>query len=839
MAPKSKRASDVADDEEPPSVNAADADADADAHAHADDADAPKRKASSKSASKTKTPPSLPSQGCTVPFIARYRKDATGGLDEVLVEAVIKSKEDWDAVEKRKAFIRAQIEAAGKMTDALDRQLRDCRDAVVLEDLYLPFKMKRTTKASKAREAGLEPFAEWIWERGHEGKPGKNVETLEDRAERVRKECKLTTTKDAIDGASAIIIERLSEMAHLRSSVRDRFRAEGVLSSTKGKGAKSPSKYETYFEYTSKVRYLSNPEQSHRYLAIKRGSAEDELYMKLTVPEHVETNLIRLFEGEAITNWKGRPQESELPATHVLLLKCAKTAYTTYVVPSARNDVLKALQDIADEAAIDVFAENVRKLLLAAPFGPKPVIGVDPGLRTGCKTAVLDALGNPLDHTVLFFSTAAQTERSIAFITAAIQKHNIAAIAVGNGTAGRETAAALGRGLAASRDPAVAGTPVIPVSESGASVYSASALARAELPALDLTVRSAVSIARRLQDPLAELVKYQHDVNPAALKRALAAAVARCVNSVGVNLNTASVALLTHVSGIGPKTAQAVVDHRDGNGVFASRAALMDVPRFSKKAFVQAAGFLRVPESDNLLDNTAVHPENYAVIERFAKKLKIGVAQLVGPAGKEFRQKLLESTSGEVGTYTAQDMIIELERPGRDTREPFELFAFRDDIHTIHDLRVGMECPGLVANVTHFGAFVDIGVHTDGLIPNARGPAGSAAGAARLSPGEKIVVKVVRVDLERGRIGLEKVAKSRKGEDRLRDAEHSGSGDREQPVQEKGVNRRKDDKKKIPDGAGAVVEKELPTRGKMLKRKKDDDEEIVAVPKESKRPRRK
>jgi protein Tex len=711
----------------------------------------------------------LADEGATVPFIARYRKEQTGALDEVAIRAVIDGKETWDSICKRQTFILGEIERQGKLTDELKAKIQGTYDLPALEDLYLPYKQKRKTKAVIAREAGLEPLADWLWDCGHGLATPAAGETPDGRASAfISEEKKVPDADAALAGAVEIIIERLSENADLRTTTRSRYMDDGYTKTAKGEKAKSPSKFENYFSYEEPVKELMKPENSHRYLAMRRGWMEEELTLHLggpTPPEPPETegkrpttpvdplaeDLLAVFEAAACS----KPDFAGAP----LLKKAARFALRAHVVPAIENEIHKALREVADEAAIKVFAENVRKLLLSAPFGPKAVLGVDPGLRTGCKIAVVDDSGKYVGSTVMHLESAGGRAGGSSILAELVKKGGIRAVAVGNGTAGREAEAVVREALS----NAGLNVPVVMVSEAGASVYSASDVARDEFPDLDVTVRGAISIARRLQDPLAELVKvdpksigvgqYQHDVSPTALQKSLDAVVDSCVNQVGVNLNTASHLLLAHVSGIGPGLAKAIVEYRGKKGLFKSRQNLLEVPRFSAKVFEQAAGFLRIPEAEHPLDNTGVHPERYPSLERLATRLGVPVAGLLGAgvqsvkASKELQQ--------ELGAFTFADVVKELEKPGRDPRESFVPFSYRQDIHTLQDLQPGMVCPGIVTNVTNFGAFVDIGVHQDGLVHISQLADRFVKDPREVvSPGDRVSVRVLEVKLDKQQIAL-------------------------------------------------------------------------------------
>ena len=700
--------------------------------------------------------------GATVPFIARYRKEQTGGLDEVAIRQAIEAKESWDEIVKRQAFIVGEIEGQGKLTDALKAQLLSTFDLTLLEDLYLPFKQKRKTKATIAREAGLEPLASWLWECGHGAIVPAAGETPEARAQAFCDAGKgIADAAAALAGAGEILIERLAEDAGLRQAVRTGFFDKGCVRTRKADKAKPNSRFENYFAYQEPVAELRKPLSSHRYLAMRRGWVEEELVLSMggALPAGEESPVDPLLErltGLFEVATCDRPGFAGAP----LLRRAARMAVRAYVVPAIENEVHKVLREVADEAAINVFAENVRKLLMAAPFGPKAVLGVDPGIRTGCKLAVIDGSGKYVGSGLLHLESPAGKASAAPVLADLVTRGGIAAVAVGNGTAGRETESFVRESL---KIASLAEVPVVMVSEAGASVYSASEVAREEFPELDVTIRGAISIARRLQDPLAELVKidpksigvgqYQHDVSPHALKRSLDAVIDSCVNQVGVNLNTASYHLLSHVSGIGPGLAKAIVERRARDGLFRSRAQLLEVPRFSKRVFEQAAGFLRIPEGEHALDNTGVHPERYAVLERLAARLGVSPAGLLGAGVKLVRGAV--ELKDEVGAFTFDDIVAELEKPGRDPRAGFIAFSFRQDIHAVSDLEAGMVCPGIVTNVTNFGAFVDIGVHQDGLVHISQLSDKFVKDPREVvSPGDRVTVRVLEVKREKNQIAL-------------------------------------------------------------------------------------
>ncbi|OFZ21544.1 MAG: hypothetical protein A2X94_05415 [Bdellovibrionales bacterium GWB1_55_8] len=701
----------------------------------------------------------LAAEGATIPFIARYRKERTGNLDEVAVRDILEGKERWDRILERQTFIVGEIERQQKLTPELKQTISTTFDSARLEDLYLPYKQKRKTKAALAKEAGLEPLANWIWDCGHGTEQAQPGQTLEIWAFTFRNEGKgFNDAVAAIGGAQDILVERISETQELRQLVRSKMFENGYIRSSKAEKVKPNSKYENYFSYHELISSLLQPKNSHRYLAIRRGWIEEELVLNFGgVPEEknsgddFETDLLRKFEAFACT-------VHDSPGVEVLL-KSARLALKAHVLPSIDSEAHKALKEVADQVAIDVFSENVRKLLLSSPFGAKAVLGLDPGIRTGCKLAVVDGAGKYIASTVIHLHSEDSRSSAAKLLPELVRTGEIRAVAVGNGTGGREAEVFARKAL---KDAGVE-VPVVMVSEAGASVYSASDIAREEFPDLDLTVRGAISIARRLQDPLAELVKidpksigvgqYQHDVSPTALKRGLDFVVDSCVNSVGVNLNTASEPLLAHVSGIGPALAKSIVEHRREKGLFHSRAQLTEVPRLSTKSFEQCAGFLRIPGGENPLDNTGVHPERYPALEALAQRKGFDTRALLGTGVDAIRKD--SQLKDELGEFTFADVIRELEKPGRDPRDQFVPFQYRDDIAELSDLKPGMICPGIVSNVTNFGAFVDIGVHQDGLVHISqlsdrfiKDPRDA------VSPGDRVQVRVVEVNLEKKQIAL-------------------------------------------------------------------------------------
>lgn len=697
----------------------------------------------------------LTEQGATIPFIARYRKEQTHNLDEVSIQNVIEKKEEWDNVIKRQSFIVAEIESQGKLTAELKNKILSSFDLTVLEDIYLPFKKKKKTKATLAKEAGLEPLADWIWNCGHGLETPQPAQTLDIWAFTFRNEEKgITEAAQAIKGAQDILVERIAEIQELRQFVRKQLFENGFAKTGKGSKIKPNSKYEKYFESQELIKHLLLPQNSHRYLAMRRGWIEEELTLEFggdPKDPQFDTSLVESFEKASVT-------VSDSPGTEVLL-NAARIAYKAYVRPSIDNEVHKALKAVGDEMAIKVFSENVKKLLLASPFGSKAVLAIDPGIRTGCKMALIDDSGKYLGSAVLHLQTDEEKEKSKTLLLEIMKAHPLKAIAVGNGTAGRETEIYV-RQLIKENGLTI---PVVSVNEAGASVYSASEVAREEFPELDVTVRGAISIARRLQDPLAELVKidpksigvgqYQHDISPHSLKRSLDWVVDSCVNSVGVNLNTASYHLLSHVSGIGEALAKHIVNHRSEKGLFKSKKSLLEVVHFSEKTFEQAAGFLRIPEAENSLDNTGVHPERYPALESSSQRLKKQLKDFTGAGAASLREdKVLVE---EIGQFTLDDIIKELEKPGRDPRQTFVPFSFREDIFELKDLKPGLSCPGIVTNVTNFGAFVDIGVHQDGLVHISQLANHFVDDPQKVvSPGDRVTVRVLEVNIEKKQISL-------------------------------------------------------------------------------------
>lgn len=689
----------------------------------------------------------LHAEGATVPFMARYRKEKTGNLDEVQIRAVLDSFEDYNTILQRRAFVLKEIEKQGNLSADLKKSLNDSWDLNEIEEIYRPFKKKKKSKAALARDAGIGPLADWIWSLSH-GEI-QDATSLEVKAKDFISPARLYATYDEVlRGAQHILVEKLSNNLALRQQVRDEFYNNGKLKSVKTPEFKAHSKYEMYQDFSEAIKSMDSRKASHRYLALRRGWQEGELRVTM---EADEEGLQRKFEAVAIT---AESQAKEF------MKAVAKMALTVHVIPSISNELHSQLKERADLDAILVFAENVRRVLMSSPFGPKVVLGIDPGLRTGCKVALIDKSAGFISHTVLQLLGDDAKEKAKILFGEALGKIKIEAIAIGNGTGGREAESFIRSTLKELKVE----VPVIMVSESGASVYSASEVAREEFPELDLTIRGAISIARRLQDPLAELVKvepksigvgqYQHDVNQPKLKKSLEGVVESCVNTVGVELNTASASLLQYVSGIGPAIAKNIVEYRKQHGLFKDRSELLKIPQFSGKVFEQAAGFLRVADGKVALDRTGIHPERYSAVREMAHELGLTVSALLGP-GSEKLKPLREKWASLIGEFTFDDVVRELEKPGRDPRDMFKVFQYRDDIHELKDLKGGMICPGIVTNVTNFGAFVDIGVHQDGLVHISELSHQFVEDPRKVvSPGDQVQVKVLAVDLDKSQISL-------------------------------------------------------------------------------------
>lgn len=690
----------------------------------------------------------LHAEGATVPFIARYRKEKTGNLDETEIREVISTLETYEEIVKRKAFLIKEIGEQKNLTPEIQARIDVSWDLNELEEIYRPFKKKKKTKATIARDAGLEPLSQWIWDVGHGTL--KDSETMEMKAKNfLNLQAGIVSYDLALKGAQDIIVEKLANDPGLRLQVSKSYMEQGYVIAKRAKGYKAHSKFEMYSEFEEPAKSLLDAKSSHRYLAMRRGWQEEELTVDI---KSKDDEKLQLAYNQLATTMPDS-------AVGQYLVQCAKLAFTVYVVPSVVNETHKALKDKADDDAVKVFSENVRKLLLASPFGPTVVLGLDPGLRTGCKVALIDKGGNFISHTVMHILGEEAHGKAVKLFSEVFKQISIEAIAVGNGTAGRETEVFVRKVLKEiGRD-----TPVVMVNESGASVYSASEIAKEEFPELDLTVRGAISIARRLQDPLAELVKvdpksigvgqYQHDVNQASLKKSLDGVVESCVNAVGVDLNTASAPLLSFVSGIGPVLATNIVEFRKKQ-LFKDRSELLNVPRFSAKVFEQAAGFLRIRGGKVTLDSTGIHPERYAAVRDMGQELGVPITELVGEGAQKLKA-LREKWKTIIGEYTFDDIVKELEKPGRDPRDPFKVFQFREDLFELKDLKPGLICPGLVTNVTNFGAFVDIGVHQDGLVHISELSHKFVDDPRKVvNPGDQVTVRVLSVDLDKKQLSL-------------------------------------------------------------------------------------
>lgn len=677
-------------------------------------------------------------EGCTIPFISRYRKERTGGLDDEQVAGIRHWTDVFAEMEKRKASILATIASQEKLTPELQSAIEVCVNANELEDLYLPFRPKRRTRATIAKEAGLEPLADKMFE--------VNVRNLEAEASKFIND-NVPDVEAALAGARDIIAERLSESAKVRETLRGIFRTRRVTSKvTKaGRESEDAQKFQSYFDYSEPLSRIA----AHRLLAILRGQEEGWLSVKIDADAEKCGN--KLYYDFC--------QEKRYPAGALAeqIRMAVDDAYKRLLEPSITSEILKEFKQKADQESIVVFGENLKQLLLAAPVVQKRTMAIDPGFRNGCKTVCLDEHGNLLHHEIIYPHPPKNEKiKAITAIGGMVEKYGIQAIAIGNGTASRETQEFI------KRVPLPDGCKVFVVSEDGASIYSASDVAREEFPDEDVTVRGAVSIGRRLMDPLAELVKidpkslgvgqYQYDVDQTLLKEKLDNTVESCVNTVGVNLNTASPYLLSYVSGIGPALAKGIVKARSDRGGFRSRQDLLGVPRLGAKVFEQCAGFLRIPGAENPLDNSAVHPESYHIVSKMAEDLGVSVKDLVGNAKLCAEIHPENYVDDDFGLPTVNDIVRELAKPGRDPREAAQEFSFADDIHSIEDLHEGMEVPGIVTNITAFGAFVDVGVHENGLIHVSQ--MGRRDGKITLKLHQHVTVRVIGVDLARKRISL-------------------------------------------------------------------------------------
>ena len=679
---------------------------------------------------------SLLNGGATIPFISRYRKEATGGLDEVQIGEIKERSDKLCEIAKRKETILKTIKEQDKLTADLKKRIDACWDATELEDIYLPYKPKRKTRAKVARQKGLEPLATILM-----------MQRENNLSSRVRSFIKgeVKDEEDALKGARDIIAEQVSEDERSRNQLRNQFSRQAIISSKVIKGKEEEAaKYKDYFDFSEPLKRCT----SHRLLAIRRGEAEGLL--KVSISPNDEECTERLERNYIRSNNECSLQVKE----------AVRDAYKRLLKPSIETEFAALSKEKADEEAIRVFAGNLRQLLLAPPLGQKRVMGIDPGYRTGCKIVCLDAQGNLL-HNETIYPHPPKSEHSISArkLTKLVEQYQIEAIAIGNGTASRETESFVTNQRYDRK------LQVFVVSEDGASIYSASKIAREEFPDYDVTVRGAVSIGRRLMDPLAELVKieaksigvgqYQHDVDQTALKKSLDLTVESCVNSVGVNLNTASRHLLTYISGLGPTLAQNIVDYRAANGAFTSRKELMKVPRMGAKAFEQCAGFLRIPNAKNPLDNSAVHPESYAVVEHIAKDMKCSVEDLI--KNKELRNKIdiQKYVTDKVGLPTLTDIMAELEKPGRDPRQAIKVFEFDKNVKTIDDLKEGMVLPGIVTNITNFGCFVDVGIKENGLVHVSQLCREFVSDPTTIvNIHQHVLVKVLSIDYDRKRIQL-------------------------------------------------------------------------------------
>ncbi|MBS4012936.1 MAG: RNA-binding transcriptional accessory protein [Bacteroidetes bacterium] len=680
----------------------------------------------------------LLNSGATIPFISRYRKELTGSLDEVQIANIRDRYKQLTELDKRREAILASIEEQGFMTPELEKSIKAAITMSELEDLYLPYKPKKKTRATVAIARGLEPLAKIIFLQ-------QNIDVEEKALAFIDDEKGVSSVEDALAGARDIIAEWINENAKARAAIRKLFERDAFINSKLVKGKNEDGKkYENYFEYSEEVKRVP----SHRILAMFRGENEGFLRISISPDEEKAHEILdRLF----INANNEAADQVEM---------AMKDSYKRLMAPSIETEIRSMLKERADKEAIRVFADNLRQLLLASPLGQKNILAIDPGFRTGCKLVCLDKQGK-LIHNETIYPHPPQNEwkQSAAKIHSLVNAYKIEAIAIGNGTAGRETES-LVRSIRFDKD-----IIAVMVNESGASVYSASPVAREEFPDYDVTVRGAVSIGRRLADPLAELVKidaksigvgqYQHDVDQKELKNSLDDVVVSCVNSVGVELNTASKELLTYVSGLGPALASKIVEFRNQNGPFKNRKALKTIPRFGDKAFEQSAGFLRVADSDYPLDKSAVHPESYAVVEKMAKKLNATIDSLIADESLRKQIKLDEYITDKIGIPTLKDIMAELARPGRDPREKFDVFEFDSSVNSINDVKPGMVLPGIVTNITAFGAFVDIGVHQDGLVHISNIADRYIKDPAEvLNLNQKVKVKVLDVDIDRKRINL-------------------------------------------------------------------------------------
>lgn len=676
-------------------------------------------------------------EGASIPFISRYRKEATGGLDEVQIEKIAKKHEELTEIEKRKTSILSTIEEQGALTPELKKRIENTWELNTLEDIYLPYKPKRRTRAEIARNKGLEPLAHFILLQQNGDYSSKIAAYLSDE---------VATEQDALDGAQDIIAEQINENETVRNITRQQFDRQGLIESKVIKGKEEEGeKYRDYFDFSEPLKRIT----SYRLLAIRR--AEAEKIVRVSITPNYEDDLIDKTKRYLI---KGHGRNTEI------IEKAIEDSYKRLLKPAIETEFANSSKETADDESIEVFKENLKQLLLAPPLGQKRVLGIDPGFRTGCKVVCLDAQGNLLHNENIFPHPPHNKKPEAASkLRKMVEAYKIEAIAIGNGTASRETE------YFVTHQQFDRELQVFVVSEQGASIYSASKIAREEFPEYDVTVRGAVSIARRLIDPLAELVKidpksigvgqYQHDVDQTKLKKALDQTVINCVNTVGVDVNTASTYLLTYISGLGPQLAQNIVDYRTENGPFSSRKELLKVPRMGAKTYEQAAGFLRIREGENPLDNTAVHPESYHIVEKMAKDMKCTVPELIAQKELQSRVDIQQYITDQVGLPTLKDIMSELKKPGRDPRKAIKVFQFDQNIRTIEDLKEGMILPGIVGNITNFGAFVDLGIKENGLIHLSEMANEFVSDPTQyVSIHQQIYVKVLSVDLERKRIQL-------------------------------------------------------------------------------------
>ncbi len=680
----------------------------------------------------------LLNQDCTVPFISRYRKEATGNLDEVEIGAIVKYKEEFETLEKRKATILKALEEQDVLTNELKTKIEACQDSTTLEDLYLPYKKSRKTKAETARKNGLEPLAKIIM--------SQNANDIENIAVKYIKG-EVKSTEDALEGARHIIAEWINERTDIRTSLRQQLERYAMISTKVVKTKKEEEeaqKFKDYFDWEESLNRIP----SHRLLAILRAEKESFIRVKIEIDND---RALERIDRKIIKSDNACADQIEIAITD---------AYKRLLFPSLSNEALQNAKEKADDEAINIFAKNLKQLLLGSPLGEKRVLAIDPGFRTGCKVVCLDEKGD-LKHNETIYPHAPKNDQigALKKLSTLTEAYQIEAIAIGNGTASKETEA-LVRKIRFKTD-----VQVFVVSEAGASIYSASKIAREEFPNYDVTVRGSVSIGRRLQDPLAELVKidaksigvgqYQHDVDQNKLQKQLDVVVENCVNAVGVNINTASKSLLSYVSGIGPKLAENIVNYRSEKGAFSSRKDIKNVPRLGDKAFEQGAGFLRIKDGDNPLDDSAVHPESYAIVTKMAKDEGVSVKELIGKTSTLKKINLKKYISEEVGLLTLEDIVKELEKPGLDIREQAKVFTFNQNIKTIEDLREGQLLPGIVNNITAFGCFVDVGIKESGLIHVSNLSDSFVKDVnEHVHLHQQIIVKVLSVDLPRKRIQL-------------------------------------------------------------------------------------